>query len=192
VPAGPPARSNDQTGGSAAFARALDPKARIEGDDLVVDGTRHRLDLTPRDEIRRLLGVKRSRAKAITEDDIRAICLALPETSERVKRRRSGAVAYHFDAGKTMFVKLFEASNLLAPDLDDVVMIRRVPDRAALLATAPERFFMTRHYGDPSVGGPILTRLSENTKADLAELAELIEESWRDVATQRARKARDG
>ena len=84
-----------------------------------------------------------------------------------------------------MFVKLFAAGNLLPPDLDDVVLIRRVPERAALLATAPERFFVTRHYGDPTASGPVLTRLSENTRADLPELTELIAESWAACAPKR-------
>jgi hypothetical protein len=189
VPA--PSRRDDQTGGSAAFALALRADARIEGDDLVVDGVRHRLDRTPRDEIRRLLGVKPSRAKRITEDDTRSICLSLPESVETSLTHRNGRTGIRFGA-KDMFVKLYEAGNLLPPDLDDVVLIRRVPDRAALLATAADRFFITHHYGDPNVGGPVLTRLSENARVDLSELAELIEDSWRVVAPQRAVKARYG
>src|SRR5690348_14249100 len=82
VTAGPAARKDDQTGGSAAFALALDPAACIDGDWLVVGDDRVRLDQTPRDDIRRLLGVRRSRAKAITEDDIRSIALALSEAVE--------------------------------------------------------------------------------------------------------------
>jgi hypothetical protein len=184
APAGPPSRRDDQTGSSAAFVRALAPNAVIDGRDLVVGSERHRIDRTPRDEVRRLLGVRRSRAKRITEDDIRSLALALPGAVESSLTHRNGRVGIRFGA-KDMFVKLYEAGNLLPPDVDDVVMIRRVPDRAALLATCPERFFITHHYGDPSTNGPILTRLSENTRADLPELAELIEESWANVAPKR-------
>lgn len=157
----------------------------IEGGDALIGETRVTVEETPRDEIRRLLGVRTSRKRRITVDDLRRIAVALPGVTERHVSRRDGRSVVSFDVAKVMFVKLFEAGNLLPPDLDDVVMIRRVPDRAALLATAPDRFFLTRHYGDPSLTGPILTRLSENTTNDLGELAELFEESWARCAPKR-------
>lgn len=192
--AGPPSRRDDQTGASAAFVEAL---ARATGKDVVIDdeeaiigATRIVVEQTSRDEIRRLLGVKRSRRRTVSVEDLRALALALPGSTEKEVVRRDGRRVVSFEVGKTMFVKLFEASNLLAPDLDDVVMIRRVPDRAALLAMAPERFFLTRHYGDPNAAGPLLTRLSENTRDDLTELGELFEESWAHCAPKRLVAAR--
>jgi hypothetical protein len=185
----PPHRSDDQTGGSVAFARALRPDAAVDGEDLVVDGKKYPLDLTPRDQIRRLLGVRRP-GRPLTADDIRGICLQLPEAVERVKTRRDGTTAIHFVVAGTMFVKMFEAGNLLRPDLDDVVLIRKCPDRAALLQAAADRFFVPRPYA-PHVGGPVLTRLSENSRRHLPELAELITESWRAVAPKRAIRAHD-
>lgn len=168
-----------------AIARATKARVRIEGGELIVAGTRVVIEQTPRDEIRKLLGVKRSRTRRLTLDDLRQVATALPGVVERVVERRDGRSVVSFDVAKVMFVKLFEAGNLLPPDVDDVVLIRRVPDRAALLATTPERFFLTRHYGDPQAMGPVLTRLSENTKTDLDELTELIEESWALCAPRR-------
>jgi hypothetical protein len=180
--ASPPSRRDDQTGSSVAFVEKLAEVAgvtvEIEAGDVVIGGTRVSIEGTPRDEMRRLLRVRRSRKRSATVEDLRQIALALPGAWEKTVLRRDGRTVVSFEVAKTMFVKLFEAGNLLAPDLDDVVLIRRVPDRAALLATTPERFFITRHYGDPTVVGPILTRLSENTVADLPELRELFEESW--------------
>jgi hypothetical protein len=186
---GPPSRRDDQTGSSAEFvlaiARSTGAKVRIDGDDAVIGTTRVRIDETPRDRMRALLGQRRSRRVTLTADDVRAIASGLPSVTERDVPARDGRTAISFDVSRTMFVKLFAAGNLLPPDVDDVVLIRRVPERAALLATAPERFFLTRHYGDPSSTGPVLTRLSENTRADLDELTELISESWALCAPKR-------
>jgi hypothetical protein len=172
------------SGSSAAFARALDPGVRIDGGDVVLaGGERMALAATSRDELRRRLGVRRPRRAPITAGDIRAIALALPGATEREKVRRDGTVVHSFEVAKTMFVKLFEAGGLAPPDVDDVVMIRRVPDRDAEVASAPERFFVTPHYEEPSTA--LLTRLSENGRRDLAELRELIEESWARCAPKR-------
>ena len=189
--AGPPSRRDDQTGSSAEFvlavARATGAKVTIDGDEAVIGSTVVRIDQTPRDRIRELLGQRRSRKATLTIDDVRAIALALPGTTEREVAARGGRrPAVSFEVGRTMFVKLYAAGNLLPPDLDDVVLIRRVPERAALLATSPERFFLTHHYGDPTASGPVLTRLSENTRADIDELTELIAESWAACAPKRA------
>lgn len=120
----------------------------------------------------------------LTLADVKAVIDRLPGVAERVKHRLSGDTLM-WEASKTMFVKFGEASNLLAPDVTDTLMIRRCPDRPALLATSPDRFFITHHYGDSDEPGPVLTRLSENRREHLAELEELIIESWRDVAPKR-------
>jgi hypothetical protein len=187
--AAPPSRRDDQTGSSAAFveavARAANTTVVIDGDDALIGAVRVPIERTPRDEIRRLVGVKSPRRRPVGIDDLRQLALALPGVTEKEVTRRDGRSVVSFEVAKVMFVKLFEAGNLLPPDLDDVVMIRRVPDRAALLATAPDRFFLTRHYGDPADTGPILTRLSENSRKDLPELSELFEESWARCAPKR-------
>lgn len=194
--ASPPRRRDDQTGSSVSFVQAVARQrgtaVEIDGERAAIGGVQIPIETTSRDEFRRLLGVKRSRKRVVTIEDLRQIALALPGATEREVLRRDGRTVVSFEVAKTMFVKLFEAANLLSPDLDDVVMIRRVPDRAALLAAAPERFFITPHYGDPSVPGPILTRLSENGAADLPELRELFEESWARCAPKRLLASRQG
>ena len=183
---------HDRSGTTAEFLRAVaGAEVVIEGDIAVVGGIRVPMATTSRDEARRLVGAPRRRARAIGVDDVRRIALALPGATEREKRTRDGRTVLSFEVDKTMFVKLFEAGNLTSPDLDDVVMIRRVPDRPAVLADAPDRFFVTAHYGDPSTPGAVLTRLSENGRRDLPELAELIEASWAECAPARLRAARD-
>lgn len=173
---------NDRSGSTPAFVRALAPDAVVDGDDLLIGGARTPLASASRDEVRRLLGVRRRRSP-IAIDDVRAIALGLPGATERDKVTRDGRSVLSFEVAKTMFVKLFEAGNLTSPDLDDVVLIRRVPDRAAILATSPDRFFVTPHYDEPSTA--LLTRLSENGRRDLPELAELIHESWARCAPKR-------
>ena len=116
--------------------------------------------------------------------DIRGIAMDLPGVTEQLKSRRR-AESIHWEVGRRMFAKFGEASNLLAPDVSDTLMIRCCEDRAALLVEHADRFFITTHYGDPGQPGAILTRLSENTRRDLPELAELMEESWRQVAPKR-------
>ncbi len=165
------------------------------------------LDRTSRDELRDLIykawrnaAPRRSHAvlqdrldqaaKTITLRDIEAIMSELPTVTTRVKPRDAGDTIL-WEASKTMFVKFREASNLLAPDVNDTLMIRRCHDRPALLASNPDRFFITRHYGDPSEPGPILTRLSENRRDHIPEVRELIIESWRDVAPKRTVAAFD-
>jgi len=53
-----------------------------------------------------------------------------------------------------------------------------------LLAASADRYFTTPHYGNADEPGGVLVRLSEHRGADdLAELAELLEDAWREVAT---------
>ena len=63
-------------------------------------------------------------------------------------------------------------------------MILRCEHRPELLAARADRWFTTAHYGDPSEPGAVITRLSEHRGPDdLAEIAELLEDAWREVAT---------
>lgn len=179
--------------------------------DLLLDADRElfrvALNRIPRDELRELIrrawrNAAPRRAHAVLErrlakapkpirlSDIEAIIVELPGVTRRIKPR-SADDAVLWEASKIMFVKYGEASNLLAPDVNDTLMIRRCPDRPSLLASSPLRFFITRHYGDPNEPGPVLTRLSENSHSDLPELRELIVESWRDAAPKRTVAAFD-
>jgi hypothetical protein len=168
-------------------------------DDLLIGTERVLPDQTARDELRhkveeswrsaaprRLVTVfaetRAKRSPTVSFEDIRSVTMSFPGVVENHKIRRDGDEVIHWLAGKMMFAKFGEAGNLLRPDLDDTLLIRRCVDRAALLDAHPDRFFITRHYGDPSDSGPILTRLSENTIENLPELRELIEDSWLHVA----------
>jgi hypothetical protein len=73
--------------------------------------------------------------------------------------------------------------NLLPPDDEDALVIFYCSHKPSLLASCPERFFTTPHYGPPDETGGVVTRLIENRgPAELQELAELLEDAWREVA----------
>src|SRR5437764_10913213 len=116
--------------------------------DLVIGSEGVLPDQTPRDELRRKIEeawrkaaprrlvtvftkTQGRRPPAIGLEDIRSVAMSLPEVVENHKIRRDGDEVIHWLAGKTMFAKFGEASNLLRPDLDDTLMIRRCLDRAA-------------------------------------------------------------
>ena len=73
--------------------------------------------------------------------------------------------------------------NLLPPDDEGTLVILHCEQRPELLAARPDRWFTTAHYGDPTEPGAVITRLSEHRGPDdLAEIAELLEDAWREVA----------
>ena len=81
-------------------------------------------------------------------------------------------------AGGKAFARLWE---------DGTTLVLKVPFavRDHLLATAPGTYFVTDHYrGYPAV----LVRLAA---ADVAELAPLLEEAWRQVAPKRMVRAHE-
>ena len=173
----------------------------LNGDDIVLHlgaaPFASRIDRLGRDELRSLIArawratappgtrtPRRQRGNPLSFEAVRAAALALPEAEEQISGRR-GRTFVHWTVGRTMFAKFADAGNLLAPDLDDTLLIRRCPDRDALLAAHPDRFFVTRHYTDAPDSTVVLTRLSENTTRDLPEIAELLRESWRLVAPKR-------
>ena len=129
----------------------------------------------------------REKEPAITQDDIRRVVLALPGASE-------GPI-WGSDLGfligsekKTRFARFGppqggRVGNLLPPDDEDTLVLLRCEQRPGLLAASPDRFFTTPHYGDPDEPGGVIVRLSEHRgAADLEELAELLEDAWREVA----------
>jgi predicted DNA-binding transcriptional regulator YafY len=234
---GPPRRSDDQTGVSAAFVaaviRSLPGVASKAAQDATVfkvadtvfatveanDAGTLRLGDDPtepfrvrwpnlhRDEARALiqqawtkaapgrLRASRQRAlaavpRSLTVDDIRQIVTALPAVEELTRTLRGGT-HIEWQTSRTMFLMHGRASNLLPPDVDDTLMIRSCPDRPSLLSAAPDRYFITSHYGSSAESGPVLTRLAENTTDHIDELAELIEESWRSLAPKRVLAAYD-
>jgi hypothetical protein len=198
-----------RAGAMTTFAVAAKSFLVVEPDDLAAltvdpasaEPFRVRLTCVPRDEVRSLIErawrhvaperlrvaheeAVAARPRALTVDDVRKVLLALPAVAERARSLRTGD-SIDWETGRKMFVMYGRASNLLPPDIDDTLMIRCCPDRPAVLAESPDRFFITVHYGDPDEPGAVLTRLSENTTDHIDELAELIEESWRAFAPRR-------
>ncbi|HEX6235576.1 MAG TPA: WYL domain-containing protein [Acidimicrobiales bacterium] len=136
---------------------------------------------------------RRARARwaeqqAITFDDIREVILALPGAVEGPIWGNDPGFLIGTEK-KTRFARFGppEASrpgNLLPPDDDGTLVILRCEQRPDLLAARPDRWFTTPHYGEPTEPGAVITRLSEHRgPEDLAEIAELLEDAWRQVAS---------
>ncbi|MHB8634865.1 MAG: MmcQ/YjbR family DNA-binding protein [Fimbriimonadaceae bacterium] len=107
-----------------------------------------------------------------SEDDVRRICLALPETSETPYERLPG-----FRVKKKLFARIRQKPDAL------VVWRPHVDEKRALIAADPDKFFQTPHYeGHPAV----LVRLD---RIELGELAELLTLSWLLNAPARLAKA---
>ncbi len=96
-----------------------------------------------------------------TDDDVRRLALALPDTTEKPSYGTPG-----FRVRDRLFARLRGEDGAL------VVWRADLDEKAALLAAAPDRFFTTPHYdGHPSV----LVRLEA---VGLDELNEVLTESW--------------
>lgn len=95
------------------------------------------------------------------EEDVRRICLSLPETIEQPYEGRPG-----FRVKRKLFARLRENPDAL------VVWRPEISEKEALIASEPEKFFQIPHYeGHPAV----LVRLEA---VDVEELEELLTESW--------------
>lgn len=116
------------------------------------------------------------RKQAVTVKDVRKLALAL-EGAQEMEAWGVPCFCVPSKRRKGVFARMGPPiGNLLPPDDQDTLYIAIGPEESeALLAMHPERFFVTPHY----VGHGVLTRLSENTKQDLPELAELLTEAWR-------------
>jgi hypothetical protein len=99
----------------------------------------------------------------VTEADVRRIALGLPGAFERASY--GGRPAWRTEP--RMFAWIRDEPEAL------VVWVDSLEDKEALVASAPAKFFTTSHYdGHPIV----LVRLAA---VDLAEVTELIADSWR-------------
>jgi hypothetical protein len=104
-----------------------------------------------------------------TEDDVRRLALALPETTEKPWYGTPG-----FRVKDKGFLRLrTEAEGGL------VVFVADLDEKEALLAAAPDRFFTTPHYD----GHPIV--LVDLAAIGVDELREVITDSWRLKAPKR-------
>ncbi|MEV0584815.1 MmcQ/YjbR family DNA-binding protein [Nonomuraea sp. NPDC050310] len=103
-----------------------------------------------------------------TEDDVRRLALALPETAEKPMY---GMPAFYV-RGK-WFARIREEGDVLA------VPVAAEEDKAELVAAEPAKFFTTAHYDGHAV---VLVRLPE---VGAAELGELLADAWRLRAPKR-------
>ncbi|MEP6667240.1 MAG: MmcQ/YjbR family DNA-binding protein [Nocardioidaceae bacterium] len=93
-----------------------------------------------------------------SEDDVRRICLSLPGVTERVSWSQPAWLA------RTLMARIWE----------DGVLTVKTDEREALAGTDPKTFFWTPHHErSPKL---ILVRFD---RIDVAELSELLEESYR-------------
>jgi hypothetical protein len=96
-----------------------------------------------------------------SEDDVRRICLGLPEVIEKPYAGLPG-----FRVKNKLFARIRENPDAL------VVWRPSIEEKEALIASEPEKFFQIPHYaGHPAV----LVRLEA---VDVDELEELLTESW--------------
>ena len=103
-----------------------------------------------------------------SEADLRAIALSLPEVDERSSygNRPSWKVR-----GRG-FVGIWK------DEASAVITIEDLAVRHGMLENEPEKFFTTSHYGD---GPRLLVRLE---RVNVAELRELVTDSWRAYAPE--------
>jgi hypothetical protein len=115
----------------------------------------------------------RARKSTIDWETVRKIARALPGSAESTSY---GTPA--FKVGGKLFVRLHESS--------DTIVVRIEPsERAMRLRADPKAFYITDHYAPYPW---MLVRLSAVRQADLADL---LEESWRLRAPQRLRDQHD-
>ena len=110
----------------------------------------------------------------MTFDDVRAMALALPQVEESTSYESPA-----FRIRKRLLARLHDDGEAIVLKVDPV-------QRDALLATRPDRFFVTPHYEDDRSW--ILTRLDG---ADPEEIAELLAAAWRRLAPRRIVEAFD-
>jgi hypothetical protein len=111
-----------------------------------------------------------------TEDDVRAIALSLPGTTEEQWYQTPGYKV----AGKGFLRLRTEAEGGL------VVFVSDLGEKEALLSSGSEAFFTTQHYD----GYPVV--LVDLDKIDQGELRELITDSWWIKAPPKLRRQFDG
>ncbi len=111
-----------------------------------------------------------------THDDVRRAAMALPGVTE--KASYGGRPSWRCKA--RMFAWIREDPEAL------VVWVESVEDKQALIDAEPKKFFTTDHYD----GHPIV--LVELSAVEPDEVAELLEDSWRQRASRAEVKAFDG
>jgi hypothetical protein len=140
---------------------------------------------------------RRSKLSRITQDDVRRLILELPGAAEGpIWGKHLGFLIG--TEKKTRFARFGppqggRVGNLLPPDDDNTLVLFYCPQKPELLASSADRYFSTAHYGREDEPGGVIVRLEEHRgPAELAELAELVEDAWREVATPDLIAQRDG
>jgi hypothetical protein len=108
-----------------------------------------------------------------TEDDVRTIALALPETTEE---QWYGTPGYKVKGKGFLRIRTEDEGGL-------VVFVSDVSEKEALLASDPQSFFTTPHYDGYAT---VLVRLES---VELEVLRELITDSWLVKAPKRLAQA---
>jgi hypothetical protein len=103
----------------------------------------------------------------VTEKAVRKLALALPETSEKPCYGTPG-----FYVRRKLFARLL-------PDGVTLAVRVALEEREALLAVAPDVFFLTPHYE----GWPMV--LVNLARVDRADLEERLVEAWRFTAPEK-------
>jgi len=117
-------------------------------------------------------------------DKLRAICMALPEVTERPSH---GAPTF-FVRDKKSFTTLW-AGGHHADDFPHLWCAAQPGAQASLIAADPDRFFRPAYVGGR---GWIGVRLDSQAPIDWAEIAELCEDAYRAVAPARLIAELDG
>jgi hypothetical protein len=105
----------------------------------------------------------------VTDDDVRRVALALPDTTERSTYGTPG-----YRVHDRLFARIHDQPGVL------VVWLETVDERAELIDREPDKFFTTDHYVNHA---SVLVRLSA---IEVDELEELLAAAW----TVRAKKSR--
>lgn len=111
----------------------------------------------------------------VTEDEVRALALALPETAEKPMY---GTPAFYVRG--RWFARITQEDGVLAVPVGGVEL------KHELIAAVPGTFFSTPHYDGHAV---VLVRLAAVAPG---ELAELLTDAWRLRAPKRIAAAFDG
>jgi hypothetical protein len=104
----------------------------------------------------------------VTEDDVRRVALSLPATSEKPSYGTPG-----FRVKDKLFARIREEGDVL------LVWVSDLGEKAALIASEPDKFFTTPHYDGHDT---VLVRFAA---VDVQELTELLTDSWRRRAPKR-------
>jgi hypothetical protein len=101
---------------------------------------------------------RRHAGRVVTEDDVRRLCLSMPEVTERVSWGQPAWFA------RTLMARMWE----------DGILTVKSAERDVLAGSDPDTYFWTPHH-DRSPG-LVLVRIAN---IDLDELDELLNESYR-------------